>query len=283
MDVFISWSGPRSRIVADALRSWLPSVLQAVDPWLSSADIDAGSRWHQELGSRLSTSNFGVICLTPENQSNKWLLYEAGALSKSVESARVVPYLVGLRKADVDGPLSHFQSVEADKDGTFELLRSLNAVLSTGAGRALLEANLARAFEVWWPELDLSLQKARDMSTENTPEVAGRATEDMVLEIVENTRSVSRRLEALIDRLDQAASHRIPQQATRVDPEPEAIEATRQALAALLDRLAVEADRPDMERLVQTWQRIVADPQSSFEALTVALSGAKSMREYFDR
>lgn len=199
MKVFISWSGSRSRIVAEALRSWLPNVLQALDPWLSFADIAAGSRWHQELGSRLSSSSFGIICLTPENQGNNWLLYEAGALSKSMESARVVPYLIGLRQTDLDGPLSHFQAVESEKEGTFELLRSLNSALETSGERALSETGLRRAHELWWPELEVSLHKALKMSSDADEkaqrEVEGRLL-NTLLQVVSDYRVVLDKLHA---------------------------------------------------------------------------------------
>lgn len=180
MKVFISWSGSRSRIAAEALRGWLPSVLQALEPWLSSADITAGSRWHQELGAELSSSSFGIICLTPENQGSHWLLYEAGALSRSVENSRVVPYLVGLRKADLSGPLSHFQAVEAEKEGTFELLRSLNNSLGVAGERGLSDSGLARAHGLWWPELEAQLRRALDESSD-LDDMAPSAMENRLL------------------------------------------------------------------------------------------------------
>jgi len=40
MKVFISWSGQRSAAVADALRYWLPKVIQALEPWMSADDIE---------------------------------------------------------------------------------------------------------------------------------------------------------------------------------------------------------------------------------------------------
>ena len=44
MKVFISWSGTRSKALANALHKWLPMVLQYVEPWVSDSDIDAGER-----------------------------------------------------------------------------------------------------------------------------------------------------------------------------------------------------------------------------------------------
>lgn len=44
MKVFLSWSGERSRLVATALHEWLPQVINAVEPFISS-NIDAGARW----------------------------------------------------------------------------------------------------------------------------------------------------------------------------------------------------------------------------------------------
>jgi len=91
MRVFISWSGEHSGEVAKALQQWLPRVLQAVRPWLSSASIDPGARWSDEVAGALEELNFGILCLTPENLTSAWLLFEAGALSKTVSESRVVP------------------------------------------------------------------------------------------------------------------------------------------------------------------------------------------------
>ena len=49
MDVFISWSGTRSGAAAEALRTWLPKVINAIKPWLSLADMDKGARWSSDI------------------------------------------------------------------------------------------------------------------------------------------------------------------------------------------------------------------------------------------
>jgi hypothetical protein len=53
MRVFVSWSGERSKVMAFALRDWLPLVLHYARPWLSERDIQAGQRWTLEVGTEL--------------------------------------------------------------------------------------------------------------------------------------------------------------------------------------------------------------------------------------
>ena len=52
LDVFISWSGQRSRAVALALRDWLKAVVQRANQWMSERDIGAGERWDEQISAR---------------------------------------------------------------------------------------------------------------------------------------------------------------------------------------------------------------------------------------
>ncbi|CAC9976768.1 hypothetical protein [Flavobacterium panici] len=54
MKVFISWSGERSKKVAELLDDWLQCVIQAVNPWMSSKDIDRGALWFTEINDQLA-------------------------------------------------------------------------------------------------------------------------------------------------------------------------------------------------------------------------------------
>ena len=55
MNVFLSWSGDRSKALATALNTWLAKVIQGVKPWLSDKSIDPGERWNVELQRALET------------------------------------------------------------------------------------------------------------------------------------------------------------------------------------------------------------------------------------
>src|SRR5437016_4734535 len=90
MKIFISWSGSRSKLLGNKLRTWLPLVLQNVHPYMSNDDIPTGARWLHSISSELESSDFGILCLTPENLRAPWINFEAGALSKKVDNSRVV-------------------------------------------------------------------------------------------------------------------------------------------------------------------------------------------------
>ena len=61
MKVFISWSGECSKKVALLFRDWLPTVIQAIDPFVSSEDIEKGARWNTDIAQELKESSFGLI------------------------------------------------------------------------------------------------------------------------------------------------------------------------------------------------------------------------------
>ncbi|TBW03655.1 TIR domain-containing protein [Azotobacter chroococcum] len=157
MRVFISWSGALSHKVASSLRDWLPSVLQAIEPWLSSQDIAPGARWISEISEQLAAVEVGIICLTAENLRSSWLNFEAGAISKQVQGARVCIYAIDLAPSDISGPLAQFQISRSTREDTLGLLRVLNAKLGP---LALQEERLERSFDVWWPTLEAQLSGA---------------------------------------------------------------------------------------------------------------------------
>jgi TIR domain len=182
LKIFISWSGRRSQQVAQALHDWLPNVLQDVKPWLSTSDIQKGEKWGQALTGELQESNFGLICLTPENLTSPWLLFEAGALAKK-EKSRVWTYLFEVQYEDVIDPLSQFQHTLATEDDTKKLVGTINNALADS-----LEADrVARQFDKWWRELHDKLERIRESPA---PEVHGRSTPEKIDEILTRVRAL---------------------------------------------------------------------------------------------
>ena len=158
LKAFISWSGDDSRAIAEALRDWIPLVLQRVQPWVSSGDIEAGARWNLEIATELEASKFGIICMTPQNLNRPWILFEAGALGKTLDSTFVCPYLHNLDIAQLPAPLAQFHGASADKKGTWQLVLTLNQSLGK---HGLPAEHLRKVFRRLWPLLAKTLESVR--------------------------------------------------------------------------------------------------------------------------
>lgn len=164
--------------------------INAIRPWMSSVGIDKGARWGLEVSARLSKSNFGIICLTSENLHNDWILFEAGALSKSIDGARACTFLVDVKHADVEFPLAQFQHTTASKEDVLGLLKTINSALGEAA---LSEQHLNEALDVWWPKLESAL----DSLPSNSAPRAERSDRELLEELLsisrDNSQSLNRR------------------------------------------------------------------------------------------
>lgn len=169
MKVFVSWSGEASHEVAQALKDWLPNVIQAVDVFLSSEDIAKGSQWFNELGAALDESAFGILCLTRENLNAPWILFETGALGKRFglgeKSPPISPLLINLKRSDLSGPFSHFNATLIEKDEIARLVTAINEQLDASR---LTDKKLEKAFLTNWPELEPRLRQATNKAAAGT-------------------------------------------------------------------------------------------------------------------
>lgn len=180
MKIFISWSEARSKVMAEALCAWIPDVIQACKPWISSKDIDPGARWNSDLARELEQTKFGIICLTPENLKSPWIHFEAGALSKILDDkTRVCPYLLGVKPTDVEGPLVQFQAIRANEEDTLKLVCSINRAMGS---EALSDERLNRAFISNWPRLQSDLEKINESISQD--EKSKRSDRDLIEEIL---------------------------------------------------------------------------------------------------
>ena len=145
-------------MVAEALNEWLPRVIQAVKPFLSS-EIEKGVKWSNEIDGALEGTRFGIICLTPDNLNNDWIHYEAGALSKT-KDALLWTFLLELKQGDVKQPLGKFQHTLAEKADVLKLLKSINVRVKEIGENFLDDLLLLEIFEDMWPKLELKLKNA---------------------------------------------------------------------------------------------------------------------------
>jgi hypothetical protein len=197
MRVFLSWSGELSHKVALAFRDWLPSVIQSLEPYVSSEDIDKGARWSAEMAQELEKSRYGIICVTKENVGRPWINFEAGALSRSIEkstvlpfSSAVSPFLFDLKSSDLEGPLTQFQYVVNERADIFKLISSINGKVDVNQLQA---EKVEKAFEKWWPELQTVLTKiSAEMPVTAETKVPPRKPEEILEELLELVRTQQR-------------------------------------------------------------------------------------------
>ncbi len=190
MKIFLSWSGDQSRRVAETFHSWLPKVNPKLEPWLS-ADILKGRRWSDEVSKALDTTSFGMVCLTPESLSSDWVLFEVGALSKTVkEQSHVCTYLLSLKPTDVTGPLGTFQHTTFDQKDTHRLMKMMNACLGPDGHPAGVFDDV---FEKWWPDLERGL---KEILSSPYPAKRIRSDREILEEVLQGVRALQSGKEA---------------------------------------------------------------------------------------
>jgi hypothetical protein len=114
------------------------------------------------------------------------LIFEAGAVAKSVEKGRVVPLCIDLPPSDITGPLEAFQGRSLDKDGVRRLVQDLNEA----AEKKMPKERLDGVFNAMWPELEAAIEEAiQGMPATQEPQ---RTVEDMVAELVDRVRRIER-------------------------------------------------------------------------------------------
>lgn len=190
--VFFSWSGSLSHDLAECVRRRLPGILQFVKPYFTPEDIEKGARWDHDIAKELDESNIGLIFLTRENLNNPWILFEAGALSKKLDKAKVCTSLFGVEPSDIEGPLVGFQHTRFDKNDFKKLLNTINKEASD---QKLDQIVLDDVFEMWWPRLAEELNAIIDShKTEDVRTV--RDEREILDEILELTRLTARSVPA---------------------------------------------------------------------------------------
>ncbi len=212
LNVFLSWSGSKSKAVAQALRAWLPNVIQGInEPWMSDRDLGAGVKWDRSISEALDAADIGIICVTQENQEKVWLNFEAGAISRSVEDreGRVIPLLIDFDEVtDLKGPLSTFQAVKADRAGVRSVLEAIDGLASNSLG----EVRLTAALDAWWSQLQAQFDAIGSTpapeSNDSHPE---RDEKDILREVLSLVRDIARRDtdSAVIGRDDEHPRRRV--------------------------------------------------------------------------
>lgn len=158
MKVFISWSGEFSKEVASSLKQWLPRFIQSVEVFFSPDDIEKGEKWDTKLTTELNESKFGIVCLTNQNVNAPWIHFEAGALSKALDS-RVSALMLNINPSDIKGPLSRFQATKYAKEDFFKLLQSINDNNDNPLQGEILKGTFEAMWDIMYAEITGIIEK----------------------------------------------------------------------------------------------------------------------------
>lgn len=153
--VFLAWSGSNSKRIAEVFRNHLPALINSIEVFWSE-DMPRGIRWHEMISKQLEKTKIGILCLTPDNLDSNWIHFEAGALAKATDRSYVCPFLLGVEKSDLRGPLALFQATAFNKEDVKKMIQTINR----GCGEvetAFENRHIDNAFEFQWQVIEHEL------------------------------------------------------------------------------------------------------------------------------
>jgi TIR domain len=133
--LFISWSGSRSRRVAEALRDLIePRMPPGGEVFFSPAGITPGKDpLKVMMDQNLLVADAHVVVVTREAAESHWVTWEVA--SSWARGKTVIPLFVGVEPHEVEGPLKHLVQGARLEDAT-ELTRAIRELVSAVDGQA---------------------------------------------------------------------------------------------------------------------------------------------------
>jgi len=118
------------------------------------------------------------------------MLFEAGALAKSMQGTKVVPLLFGLEVGDISGPLAQFQAKKFERTGVAEAIHSINQ----SAEQSIQEDRERKLFQMAWPTLE---DKIKNIPSEAPTETHARPEREILEDLVVGVRALDGRFRTL--------------------------------------------------------------------------------------
>lgn len=163
--IFISWSGKRSELLSEALADFLRAMFpnKESDIFISTRAIRGGHNWNVRLNEALRESHFGIICVTPENKTAPWPLFEAGALAMQAGEMSVCPFLYELSPSELGKPLEQFNALTATRSGASRLVEAVNAILKD---KRYEQHILHALFLANWPKFEAAISAIPSLNSD---------------------------------------------------------------------------------------------------------------------
>lgn len=126
----------------------------------------------------------GILCVSRDNVDSNWLLFEAGALSKT-KDAHVCTLLIDLQPTDLSSPLAQFQATTTEKEDIRQLVHTINSAVRRCGERAPSDQVIDDAFELNWPSLNTVLKEVAQSSSQSASSRRLREDRELLEEILE--------------------------------------------------------------------------------------------------
>ena len=134
MLLFIGWSGRTSEKIAKSLKRWIENVNPNVASFVSFEDISLGTNWRETLYQALEDTNYGILCVTPDNRNAPWLVFETAQMELAMRQHNpqgkpyIVPLLFCVESIDLPSLFSQYQSAKFNRDTMWRLVKETNGV-----------------------------------------------------------------------------------------------------------------------------------------------------------
>lgn len=168
MKVFFSWSGRKSCYIAEQFKDLLENIYYDINVYYSKEGIGAGSKWRDNIEEGLNNNDLGMIFLTESNLSSKWIYFEAGALSKSMETNRIIPILYELNAAQISEPLAAFQSKTLSKEDVKNVVLTINEL----SENKVPNERIIKSFDAYWGIWEKKLKEVEEINDDFVEDIS---------------------------------------------------------------------------------------------------------------
>lgn len=166
MNVFLSWSKPKSKELAIATKAFLEGMFRkSIEIWISNEGIKFGEMSLLEINMALRKSEKCLVFLTKDNIKSPWIMYESGAVAvanyqenntqKTKSSVIPIVFEEIEDKEFEKNPINQFQRLMFTKNNMRNLVKQLNEVMGAFDNEELLKAQ----FEINWKELNKTVKQ----------------------------------------------------------------------------------------------------------------------------
>ncbi len=197
-NIFISWSGERSRQIGVLLRDWLPTIIPSATPWMSSEDISKGGAWATDIRKKLQQCTIGILVITPDNKDKPWVLFEAGALEKTEDTALRCVLLDGI-DPPLAGPLGQFQATIINSSDIKKLCLDIHNKIANNLDTSRSE----KIFDKFWPDFIDAYGKIKENTLTQDHQDQQPKEIDLIRDILNTVRTIEKKQQILFEYYDK--------------------------------------------------------------------------------